>query len=165
MSHRTRFHLLPALLALLAACGGAGVRGTGADRPERLDGRWALVLRLEEPIQVRGDTAAGPVRGEISLIDNRVVRSEPALPGRPTHYGVYAADFAPFGFTADVGRVPTAVARLVGADSVEIALDPEGERAVVLAGKLSGDSVAGHWRYEWGRATGAAGRFVMRRRP
>ena len=163
MSQRAGIRVLPPFLALLAGCG-AGVRPGSADRPERLDGRWAMVLRLEEPIQLLGDTAAGPVRGELSLIDNRAVRSAPGLAGRPTHYGVYAADFAPFGFAAGVGRVPTAVARLLGADSVEIALDPEGERAVVLAGRLAGDSVAGHWSYEWGRTTGAAGRFVMRRR-
>jgi hypothetical protein len=47
---------------------------------------------------------------------------------------------------------------------VEIALDPEPGRPVLLAGRLAGDSVAGHWRYEWGRSTGASGRFVMRRR-
>jgi len=163
MSQRAGIRVLPPLLALLAACGG-GTPGR-ADRPERLDGHWAMVLRLEEPIQLRGDTAAGPVRGEISLIDNHVVEREPGFSGRPTHYGVYAADFAPFGFAAGAGRVPTAVARLLDADSVEIALDPEPGRPVVLAGRLAGDSVAGHWRYEWGRSTGAAGRFVMRRRP
>jgi hypothetical protein len=155
---------LPALLALLASCRGGDGPGR-VDRPERLDGRWAMVLRLEEPLRLGADTAAaGPVRGEISLIDNHALRGVPGLAGRPTHYGVYAADFAPFGFAEGIGHVPTAVARLLDADSVEIALDPEGGRAVVLAGRLSGDSVAGHWSYEWGRVTGASGRFVMRRR-
>ena len=116
-------------------------------------------------MQLRGDTAAaGTVRGEIALIDDPAQRGVPGLAGRPTHYGVFAADFAPFGFVPRAGRVPTAVARLVDADSVEIALDPDGDR-VLLAGQVVGDSIAGHWRYEWGRATGASGRFVMRRRP
>jgi hypothetical protein len=166
MSQRAGIRVLPLLLVLLAGCGAGGRPGSvdQPNRPERLDGRWAMVLRLEEPIELHGDTAAGPVRGELSLIDNHTVGREPGIPGRPTHYGVYAADFAPFGF-AGVGGVPTAVARLLDADSVEIALDPEPGRPVVLAGRLAGDSVAGHWRYEWGRSTGAAGRFVMRRRP
>ena len=164
MSDRLRLRALPWSLALLGACGGAGGPSAHVDRPERLDGRWTMVLRLEEPIQLHGDTLAGPVRGEISLIDNRAVRSAPGLAGRPTHYGAYAADFAPFGFTAGAGGVPTAVARLLDADSVEIALAPGPDRPVVLAGRLAGDSVTGRWRYEWGRATGAAGRFVMRRR-
>jgi hypothetical protein len=156
--------VLPPLLALLAACGGPAGALARPDRPERLDGRWALVLRLEEPLRLRADTAAaGAVRGEISLIDNRVVPGAPGVDGRPTHYGVYAADFAPFGFTAGAGRVPTAVARMLAADSVEIALDPAGGRAVLLAGRLLGDSVAGHWSYEPDRSTGATGRFVMRR--
>ena len=156
--------LLP-LLALLAACGGTAGGLARADRPERLDGRWSLALRLEEPFLLHGDTAAaGTVRGEIALIDDSLVRAAPELGGRPTHYGVYAADFARFGFAASADGVPTAVARLLAADSVEIALEPEAGRAVVLAGRLTGDSVAGHWRYEWGRSTGAAGRFVMRRR-
>jgi len=159
--HRT----LPPLLALLAACGGADGHPARVDRPERLDGRWSVALRLEEPIQLHGDTAvAGTVRGEIALIDNPAPRAAPGLGGSPTHYGVYAADFAPFGFATGAAPVPTAVARLLDADSVEIALDPEADHAVVLAGRLAGDSVAGHWRYESGRAAAAAGRFVMRRR-
>jgi hypothetical protein len=156
---------LPALLALLAACGAADGHAGSGGHPERLDGRWSLALRLETPLQLHGDTAAaGTVRGELALIDNPAVRAAPGLGGRPTHYGAYAADFAPFGFAVSSAGVPTAVARLVDSDSVEIALDPEPGRPVVLAGRLSGDSVAGHWRYEWGRSTGAAGRFVMRRR-
>lgn len=156
--------LAPPLLVLLAACAGPGGPGRVV-HPERLDGRWAVVLRLEEPLRLPADAAAaGPVRGELSLLDNHALRSAPGLAGRPTHYGVYAADFAPFGFAAGTGRVPTVVARLLDADSVEIALSPEGGRAVLLAGRLSGDSVAGHWSYEWGRITGASGRFVMRRR-
>jgi hypothetical protein len=165
MSRISSRWMLPLLLALLAACGAADGRSARADHPERLDGRWSVALRLEEPMQLRGDTAAaGTVRGEIALIDNPAVRAVAGLGGSPTHYGVYAADFAPFGFAAGTGHVPTAVARLLDADSVEIALDPEPGRPVVLAGRLAGDSVAGHWRYTWGRAAGAAGRFVMRRR-
>ncbi|HVG43656.1 MAG TPA: hypothetical protein VM890_02965 [Longimicrobium sp.] len=157
--------VLPPLLALLAACGGADGHPARVDRPERLDGRWSVALRLEEPMQLHGDTvAAGTVRGEIALIDNPAVRVAPGLGGTPTHYGVYAADFARFGFAAGAGQVPTAVARLLDADSVEIALDPAPGRPVVLAGRLAGDSVAGHWRYAWGRSAAAAGRFVMRRR-
>jgi hypothetical protein len=156
--------MLPALLALLAACGGAGGPSARTAHPERLDGRWSVALRLEEPMQLHGDTAAaGTVRGEIALIDDSVAQTFAGLGGRPTHYGVFAADFARFGFAAGAGRVPTAVARLLD-DSVEIALDPEPGRPVVLAGRLAGDSVAGRWRYEWGRSAGASGRFVMRRR-
>ncbi|HEV7588727.1 MAG TPA: hypothetical protein VGO40_11490 [Longimicrobium sp.] len=156
---------LPPLLALLAACAGAGGGLGRADRPERLDGRWSMALRLEEPMQLHSDTAAaGTVRGEIALIADSVSPAVPGLGARPTHYGVYTADFARFGFGASAGRVPTAVARLMDADSVEIALDPEPGRPVMLAGRLAGDSVAGHWRYEWGRSAGASGRFVMRRR-
>jgi hypothetical protein len=160
-----RRRALPPLLALLAACGGAGGPSARTAHPERLDGRWSLALRLEEPMQLHGDTAAaGTVRGEIALIDDSLARTVTGLGGQPTHYGVFAADFARFGFAASAGRVPTAVARLLDADSVEIALDPEPGRPVILAGRLAGDSVAGHWRYEWGRSTGASGRFVMRRR-
>ena len=165
MSRTLPRRTLPLFLALLAACGGAGGRSARADRPERLDGRWSVSLRLEEPIRLHGDTAAaGTVRGEIALIDDPVARSAPGLGGSSTHYGVYAADFARFGFAAGAARVPTAVARLLDADSVEIALDPEAGHAVRLAGRLAGDSVAGHWRYVSGRSAAAAGRFVMRRR-
>ncbi len=163
MNRPLRFRALP-LLALLAACGGGVGRSARADHPERLDRRWAIDLRLEEPIELRGDTAAaGTVRGEIALIDNRAPRSS-LVAGQPTHFGVYAADFAPFGFTASAGRIPTAAARLLGPDSVEISLDPAGGQAVMLRGKLAGDSIVGRWRYDAGRSAGAAGRFVMRGR-
>jgi hypothetical protein len=147
---------LPPLLALLAACGGSG-GSAGAGDPERLDGRWAVDLRLEAPLRLRGDTAPTVVHGEIVLID------DPAPRGGPTHYGAYAADFAPFGFAPRTGRVPAVAARLLRGDSVEIELDQGGSRRVMLRGKLAGDSVAGHWRYDAGRRRAAAGRFVMRR--
>jgi len=160
---RPRALSLP-LLLLFAACGVAGGRPARPDHPERLDRRWALDLRLEEPLALRGDTlTAGTVRGEIALIDNPAVRGA-LVAGRPTHFGVYTADFAPFGFTVATGGIPTAAARLLGADSVEISLDPADGRAVVLRGRLAGDSIVGHWRYEAGRSAAAAGRFVMRGR-
>jgi len=152
--------LLPLVLA--ASCRPAGGRGAGLDHPERLDGRWAMALRLESPIQLDGDTT-GTVTGELSLIDDPAARGPRAVVRRPTHYGVYAADFSRFGFVPRTGRVPTAVARLLGADSVEVVLDPDAD-GVRLAGGLRGDSIAGHWSYDGGRLTGAAGRFVMRRR-
>jgi hypothetical protein len=149
---------LTPFLALLAACGGTGGRSAVTGRPERLEGRWSVDLRLERPLQLHRDTAAaGTVHAELVLIRN------PAPQGGPTHFGAYAADFAPFGFASRAGRVPAVAARLLGGDSVEIALDPGGSRRVMLRGKLAGDSVAGHWRYDAGRRRAAAGRFVMRR--
>jgi hypothetical protein len=166
MMIRVRLRRLTSLvLPVLAACGGADGHAGREAQPGRLDGRWSVELRLEQPMQLRGDTArAGTVRGEIALIDNPLGRSATGLGGRPTHSGSYAADFTPFGFTTSARHVPTAVARLLDPDSVEIVLDPEPGHPLVLAGRLASDSVAGHWRYAWGRSAGAAGRFVMRRR-
>jgi hypothetical protein len=54
--------------------------------------------------------------------------------------------------------------RSLGADSIEIRLDPtDQETSVILRGQLSGDSIVGTWRVALGRTASGTGRFTLRR--
>lgn len=161
--HRTLCSILTAvLLPAAAACGGAG-EAAQPRHPERLDGAWSLEFRLEHPITATPPTPrhAPAVRGSVVLMENAPPAS--ALPESATHYGAFAADLRPLGAVAQPG-VPTLVARMVGADSVEFTLDPGSSRPLRAAGALRGDSVAGRWWTDGGRvAGGSSGHFVLRR--
>lgn len=152
-----------AALLGLAACGESGYDGElGGD--SRLRGGWTAEFQVASPLRLRSDTAAaGTVRGELVLMENRVVQNVARLHGPPTHYGAYGADFRSAGLPAPPpGRVPTVVARLAGGDSVAMVLDGIGS-GIVLTGRLDADSIAGRWSYAGDRAGGANGTFVLRR--
>lgn len=162
-SWRMRAVLWPAATLLLLA--GVACGRTAADQPEhpeRLDGEWTVEFHLEHPATLTQNTArVPPVRGTVVLLENERARRIEGFSGVPTHYGVYSADLRPLGLGIG-GQVPTLVARLAGADSVEIAFDPEQGRRFVGRGALAGDSVAGHWSAGSGRTAGrSSGRFVM----
>ncbi|HEX6372819.1 MAG TPA: hypothetical protein VF006_28110 [Longimicrobium sp.] len=152
-----------AALLGLAACGESGPSGELGGDP-RLRGGWTAEFQVASPLRLRTDTATvGTVRGELVLMENRVVQSVARLQGPPTHYGAYGADFRSFGLpVAATGRVPTVAARITSADSVEMVLDGVGS-GIVLTGRLDADSVAGRWTYAGDRAGGANGTFVLRR--
>lgn len=160
---RRALPIASALLLLLgsAACGRAG-HAAQADHPERLDGPWTLELRVEHPITASAVTPhPDPVRGSVVLMEN--APAAPAVPAGDTHYGAYAADLRALGVNPAAG-VPTLVARMAGADSVQFTVEPGTARPLHARGRLDGDSVAGHWWTEGGRvAGGSSGRFVLRR--
>lgn len=147
----------------LAACGERGYDGELGGDP-RLRGGWTAEFQVASPLRLRSDSAAvGTVRGELVLMENRVVQNVTRLHGPPTHYGAYGADFRSFGLPVPApGRVPTVTARLAGGDSVALVLDGIGS-GIVLTGRLDADSVAGRWTYAGDRAGGANGTFVLRR--
>lgn len=147
----------------LAACGETGYSGELGGDP-RLRGGWTAEFQVASSPRLRSDTAAAEaVRGELVLMENRVVHSAARLHGPPTHYGAYAADFRAAGLPVPPpGRVPTVTARLAGGDSVQMVLDGIGN-GILLTGRLDADSVAGRWSYAGDRAGGANGTFVLRR--
>jgi hypothetical protein len=147
----------------LAACGETVYSGELGGDP-RLRGGWTAEFQVASSPRLRADTATvGTVRGELVLMENRVVHSAARLHGPPTHYGAYAADFRGVGLPVPPpGRVPTVTARLTGGDSVQMVLDGIG-RGILLTGRLDADSVAGRWSYAGDRAGGANGTFVLRR--
>jgi hypothetical protein len=147
----------------LAACGDAGYTGELGGDP-RLRGGWTAEFQVASSLRLRSDSAtAGTVRGELVLMENRVVHNVARLRGPPTHYGAYGADFRSFGLPVPApGRVPTVVARLADGDSVAMVLDGIGS-GIVLTGRLESDTIAGRWLYAGDRAGGAHGTFVLRR--
>lgn len=150
-----------ALLLLLAsaACGRDG-HAARPQHPERLDGAWSMEFRVEHPITAPA-TPPAPVRGSVLLMEN--APAAPAVPARDTHYGAYTGDLSALGVTPAAG-VPTLVARMAGADSVQFTVDGGTARPLHARGRLYGDSVAGHWWTDGGRvAGGSSGRFVLRR--
>lgn len=151
-------------LLLLAASACDHASASRPARPERLDGEWAVELRLEHPVTLTRDAGgAPPVRGTVVLLENARARRVEGLSGIPTHVGVYAADLRPLGLRGG-GEVPTLAARLSGDDSVQVAFDPEQGPPFAGRGVLAGDSVTGHWWAGGGRTAGrSSGRFVMRR--
>jgi hypothetical protein len=159
---------VPVILALLTAAAlGCGKPGEPVNESivRRLEGTWTLTARLERPSRLTLPVVdTPPVTGLLSLIGAES-SAEPiaGLSGPPTHYGVFACDFASFGFELRTEPPePVALARLVG-DSVEVVLGT-GDRVVHLAGRLAGDSVAGVWWRPPGRSLGAAtGTFVLHR--
>jgi hypothetical protein len=155
--------LAVALGLALGACGRGG-NDAAPVRPQRLDGAWTVELRLEHSATLtRAAAAVPPVRGTVVLLENERARRIPGLSGVPTHYGVYSADLRTLDL-GTAGQVPTLVARLAGADSVEIAFDPERGHAFVGRGTLEGDSIRGRWWTPAGRTVGrSSGRFTMRR--
>lgn len=164
MTIRRRFETWSAAALLgLAACGESGYTGELGGDP-RLRGGWTAEFHVASSPRLRTDTASlGTVRGELVLMENRVVQSTARLHGPPTHYGAYGADFRSVGLPVPPpGRVPTVTARLAGGDSVEMVLDGIGS-GIVLTGHLDADSIAGRWSYAGDRAGGANGTFVLRR--
>jgi hypothetical protein len=153
------------ILLLLAGAGCARAKANGApEHPERLDGAWTMELNLEHPATLTRETnAVPPVRGTVVLLENEEARVVSGASGVPTHYGVYSADVRPLGLGSE-GQVPTIAARLVGADSVEIAFEPEQGHGLAGRGVLAGDSVVGRWWTAGGRAIPrSTGRFTLRR--
>lgn len=164
-SRRSRAAAPAAGILLLAAAACARAKANGApEHPERLDGAWMMEVHLEHPATLTRETSAiPPVRGTMVLLENEPARRISGVSGVPTHFGVYSADLRPLGLGSE-GAVPTLAARLVGADTVEIAFEPAQGHGFAGRGVLAGDSVAGLWWAAGGRAAPrSTGRFSMRR--
>jgi len=172
-----------ALAAGLLGChADDGARARALEEPlaRRLVGTWEARFRADPPDSGRvGRVGRGgsEARGTIGLVEDRAGTSYPDL-GSALHAGAYDIDFRPLGFDSRVpGEPPTAAATTLGAavggrspDSVLVVLSPRasgrgGTRAVVLRGRLVGDSIAGRWRTGGVPPFGARGSFVLRRLP
>ena len=183
-AHRSRGHALAGavvLAAALVACRGAdAARAHTLDEPaaRRLVGTWDARFRSDRPDSAAGlgGARATETRGTIALVEDRAGTAYPDVP-LALHAGAYDVDFRPLGFDPHVAdEPPTAVATTLGAaaggrtpDSVLVVLSPQGggrgvTRAVVLRGRLAGDSVVGHWLTGGVPPFGARGTFVLHRR-
>jgi hypothetical protein len=160
MKARTR--ILAGLLAWLAGCASPPPEQPPADA-RLLDGTWVVDFTLESPLLPGRMPRQQTLRGQVALLRNASLTGA-GLSGRPTHSGTYAASFRPFGFEIDGRQLPALEARASASHSVEIRLQPGGPAGVWMRGLLTGDSVAGTWRYDHDRGGIASGRFVMRRR-
>jgi hypothetical protein len=152
------------LILVLAACESSRPVEEPVDTGV-LDGAWVTRLTLESHLLGRAGPQERTVAGDIALLRNPSLATEPGLSGSPTHSGTYAARLRPFGFEIRRNHdPPTVVARLGPRDSVEIVLQPNGESPVRMAGVLTGDSITGRWWYAPHRGGSASGRFSMRHR-
>lgn len=148
--------LLAFAAAMFAACderGGLAHAGEALGR--RLAGTWDVRLELTDAPLRRAPRMAS-VRGSMAFLESRW------LAGR-SDYGTYDIDFRPFGFDPrDAGETPTATASAAN-DSLAISLGRADGVAVIMRGRMVGDSIVGSWRMSRGRAGGSGGHFVMRR--
>jgi hypothetical protein len=156
--------LLPLLILAVAGCESSRPGEAPVDT-SALDGAWVTSFTLESHLVGEARLQEQTIRGEIALLRNPLVSTEPGLSGSPTHSGTYAARLRPFGFEIRGSHdPPTVVARLGARDSVEIVLQPNGESPVRMAGVLTGESITGRWWYAPHRGGSASGRFSMRHR-
>ncbi|NUR54913.1 MAG: hypothetical protein HOQ29_10725 [Acidobacteria bacterium] len=174
MRHDARSRLWIVLTGLAVACGhgDASARQRLLASPEalRLVGAWKVRFELNYAVSSRVDVGkVGPITGTVVLAEDRFGRVGSTEIGDATHDGVYDVDFSPFGFSSrSEGDVPAAIARLVPTtlgDSLYIVLSPGTTRlAVVMAGRLAGDSASGEWHASAFSSGGGAGSFTMHRR-
>ncbi len=154
------------IAALLIACNDRSTleRQARSASSQRLIGMWDVRFHLDRPLvaQMGSDSATQDISGELAFLANRWMRRVYPI-GSPSDYGSFDVDFAPFGFDARSNdETPTAVAGWISDDSLEIILgDPNSDVTVRMAGRVSGDSVAGGWRVLIARTGGGGGRFVM----
>jgi hypothetical protein len=157
------------VVAAVVACERGSGRGERADTDleQRLVGTWTVRFELERPPLPRGEgPAVRVVEGQFALLANRSVNESYPPLARPTNYGTFNVDFAPFGFKpGDSRRTPTLVAGWLSQDSVEIILAPdESQTVVMMRGQRAADTIAGTWSVSIARVGGGGGRFVMSRR-
>lgn len=129
----------------------------------RLDDAWDLRIRVDEARV--GGTLPNPREhtGAVALLQIPIGRRQPwmAVSGF-THAGVFTDNFGAVGLSPAEGeRIPLAAARMVGADSVEVVLNPTKDHgSMVLRGLISGKRVRGRWEVT-GYVPGARGTFEM----
>lgn len=155
-----------AMASMACADGSATERGVATAPATRLAGTWDVRFVLDRsPMLGPVRRTAENVRGRFAFLQNRWLPAPHSWTERPTDYGAYDIDFTPFGFEPrSAVETPTAVARSLPGDSVEIVLGPERTPVTVsMRGKLANDSVAGTWEVSISRAAGGGGRFVMSR--
>ena len=151
--------------AACAACAGHPVAGAGSAAAHALTGTWEARFTADSGQVAAAGHPTRAVAAEVVLLENRWLESAAGLSAGPTHYGTFAADFAPLGFEPRAaGQVPSIAATVVGRDSVELVLQPTSDAApLTAAGHVLGDSVVGRWWHSGGRGVGIAGSFRMRR--
>ena len=170
--------LCAATLVITACSGEPHDRVSALDEaPAReLVGVWDVTLRLDRPLTLApiDNGSSREVAGTITLLEDHFGRPSYPQLTVPTHTGAYDVDFRPFGVNvrnsvdapivvARTGHDTSGAAALSLADSVFIVLNPGTSRyAVLLVGRLAGDTIAGIWSAE--SFLGGGGVFVLRRR-
>jgi hypothetical protein len=155
-------------LAIVACADRSATPGDVALQPaQRLVGAWDVRFELERPLMlaVASNATVRSVRGQFAFVENRWLSASYPWMQRPTDYGTYDVDFTPFGFESRTnGETPTAVARWLHGDSVQILLGlDESPVAVTMRGRLTSDSILGTWDVAISRVAGGGGRFLMSR--
>lgn len=129
-------------------------------------GIWQVRWTLEKSSARAGSQRpASAIQGSLALVDasERVKRLNIMDSSGTTHFGVYDADFQPFGINiGEANVIPLASASDTHGDSIEVRLSPQSDHGMlVMRGRLNGDSLLGHWYQPI--AGGATGRFAMHR--
>lgn len=163
-----------ALLLASSACGrNARRRSDSGQLPtRRLDGSWALSLRLDRRMSLSGIPASLPftLHGTVTLMANDRSDVSFASIAEPTEIGVYALRLDSLGLASwQEGEMPTLAARetapsssVATGDSIVIVLNPGvPTRLVRLAGVFTSDVVRGEWTAE--SPLGGGGTFDLRR--
>lgn len=124
---------------------------------------WVLRIRVDKP---RVGGAMPPLReyaGAVALLPIAPERAQPWMAVSGFRYaGVFTDSFQAVGLEAAEGeRIPLAAGKMLGADSVEVLLNPTRDHgAMVLTGVMNGKKVTGVWEVT-GYVPGARGTFEM----
>jgi hypothetical protein len=117
-------------------------------------GAWEAAFRQDDSLPVVGSRE---VRGLIALFLDRRLRKRMGLQGPPTSTeGLFALNFAPFGFEVDSALGSTAALSRREGDSVFVTLNPfVSSGSVEIRAVLRGDSLIGRWFLISSRRRGA----------
>ncbi|HET7456176.1 MAG TPA: hypothetical protein VFJ74_00890 [Gemmatimonadaceae bacterium] len=160
---------IAAAAVLWAGCGfSRSQRAEDSAAARTLVGTWDGRFQRAPETPARAGRVRSPpaptVHGVFAFVANDRVDGTEELPD-PTNVGTYDAEFEPLGFEpGDPGRVPVALARAWGHDSVVVLLGPGGDRpGMRLHGAWMGQSLVGTWSLVDTRMLGASGTFVLTR--
>lgn len=146
--------------ALITAQDGQSAQSGSRDR---LEDAWELHIHVDEA----GVGGVMPNRrdyvGAVALLQVATEGARPWMTVSGFSYaGVFSDSFQAVGVAPTVSeRIPLAAAKMLGADSVEVVLNPTRDHgAMVLKGVLNGKRVTGRWEVS-GYVPGAKGTFEM----
>jgi hypothetical protein len=168
--HPFNRHVITTATFLGCALSSAAPRDAGnLAQEDRLSGVWRVSLLRGNSERAPSESDSATFRGAVSLLRMAEPLAQPWLSlGEPTHFGVYTFSRKPLEVPPAIAallrrQLPTAGARLMSGDSVRVVIDPQMDHgALILEGKLAGDSITGHWMVS-GYISTPGGRFVMRR--
>lgn len=131
-------------------------------------GVWDATLVREEAWldSTRRDTLFPPVHGALTLLETSEHSVIEGLPKVSTHVGVYDIPMAALRIALpSSGKSARVFASVASPDSVVAQLRPDGaSAALVLQGRIAGDSIGGRWTYAGRSVGGLGGTFVLHRR-